>query len=168
MDTPAPVAVKKFEFIPFLISVLTTLAVGMSASAFTRPQIAGWYQQLHKPGFTPPPWVFGPVWTVLYIMMAVAGYLIWKRRCTVPAYYCSKAYYFLQLTFNFLWSFTFFFLHETVLALVVILMLLVSIGGSMYYFRKIYKTAAWLMLPYLLWVGYATALNLSICMLNGW
>ncbi len=166
MSTPEPADVTKFEFFPFSLSLLITLSIGFSASLFTRPEIKGWYQHIQKPGFTPPPWLFAPVWTLLYILMAVAAYLIWKRRNASNVYLCSKAYHFIQLLLNFLWSVTFFKLHQINLALAVIILLMIGIGGSMYYFSKVYKAAAWLLLPYLFWVAYATALNLSISLLN--
>jgi benzodiazapine receptor len=151
---------------PAPVRIGIALGVGISASLFTRPEIKGWYATLHKPGFTPPPWLFGPVWTVLYIMMAVAAYEVWKRRNESAVYACSKANYIIQLILNFLWSFTFFYLHQPVLALVVIISLVVSISGTLFYFGKIYRAAAWLLVPYLLWVGFATALNGAIVMLN--
>lgn len=166
MTTPVPVAARKTELLPLLLSILITLGIGVSASLVTRPQIAGWYQALHKPGFTPPPWLFGPVWTVLYVMMAVAAYHIWQRRSFAPVYLCSKASYFTQLLFNALWSVTFFSLHQTGLALCVILALGGSIIGCIVYFSRIYRPAAWLLAPYLLWVGYATALNAAIWVMN--
>ncbi|GAB2685346.1 hypothetical protein GCM10027037_03560 [Mucilaginibacter koreensis] len=98
--------------------------------------------------------------------MAIAAYQVWKRRDGSAAYGCSKAYYFIQLMLNFLWSFTFFYLHQPVMALVVIISLLVSIAGTMFYFGKIHRAAAWLLVPYLLWVCFATALNTAIVVLN--
>ncbi len=145
---------------------MITLGIGISASFYTRPEIQGWYRTLHKPAFTPPAWLFAPAWTLLYIMMAVAAYLIWKRRNTSAVYGCGKASYVLQLTLNFLWSLTFFRLHQTGLAMVIILCMAGSIAGTMFYFNKLYRPAAWLLLPYLLWVGYATALNAAIVLLN--
>jgi len=157
---------QKFQFIPFAISLLITLAIGFTASLFTRPQIAGWYNTLHKASFNPPSWLFAPVWTSLYIMIAIAAYLVWKRRNNSPAFTITAVIYAVQLLLNFSWSIIFFGLHGILPALVVIILLWISIVLNIRWFSKFNKIAAWLLVPYLLWVTFATALNLSIYLLN--
>jgi benzodiazapine receptor len=156
-----------FQFFPFLISLVITLVIAAVASLVTVPQVQSWYPHLNKPSFNPPNQLFGPVWSVLYIMIATAAYLVWKKRDDSALYNTTKWVYFLQLLFNFLWSIIFFGLHQILLALVVIVLLWISIVATMYYFSKFSKVAMWLLVPYLLWVSFATALNFSIYLLNG-
>lgn len=156
----------KFQFVPFMVSLLITLAIGIVASLFTTPQIPGWYATLQKPFFNPPNWLFAPVWTALYIMIATAAYLVWKRRDGTPLYTAAKQIYLLQLLFNFSWSIIFFGLHQVLAALVIIILLWLSIILTMFYFNHFSKTACWLLLPYLLWVSFASILNFSIEILN--
>jgi translocator protein len=134
-------------------------------SAFTSPAIAGWYETLIKPPFTPPSWLFGPVWTVLYLAMAVAGWLVWRRKgltgATLPL-----ALFGGQLVLNALWSVLFFGLREPGVALVEILLLWAVILATTLSFRSVSRTASWLLTPYLAWVTFAVALNLEIWRLN--
>ncbi len=166
MNNAAAGTRNRYRFFPLLISIIITLSIGFTASLFTRPEIAGWYQRIIKPSFTPPGWLFGPVWGLLYIMMAAAAWLIWQQRKTSLFYPCCRAAYFVQLLLNFLWSFTFFGLHQINLGLFIIIALLAGIVVNMYYFNKISKTAAWLLAPYLLWVSFASTLNIAIYYLN--
>ncbi|HVW97718.1 MAG TPA: TspO/MBR family protein [Mucilaginibacter sp.] len=156
----------KFQFIPFLISLLITLAIGFVASLFTRPQIAGWYSSLAKPSFNPPPWVFAPVWTCIYVMIAISAYLVWKRRGPNSTYHTAKYIYIFQLFLNFSWSIVFFGLHGIFPALLVIVALWIMILLNIRWFSKFSTAAAWLLVPYLLWVSFASVLNLSIYLLN--
>lgn len=157
---------RKFQFGPFIISLLITFAIGLVASLFTTPQIHGWYASLQKPVFNPPNWLFAPVWTALYMMIAIAAYLVWKRRNNSAAYRKARQIYFWQLLFNFSWSILFFGLHQILIALIVIALLWLSIIATMYAFNRFSKVACWLLLPYLLWVSFAGLLNFSIYMLN--
>ncbi|MBN1334221.1 MAG: tryptophan-rich sensory protein [Synergistales bacterium] len=150
-----------------LISSITLcLGTGMAGSFFTRASLSDWYMSLRKPWFTPPGWLFGPVWTILYIMMGIALYLVWAdprkglfRRRALWSFG-------VQLLLNFAWSLAFFGLRSPMLGLAVILALLISIAVTIYYFRIVSRTAAFLLYPYLLWVIFATFLNLSIWKLN--
>ncbi|WP_183564320.1 TspO/MBR family protein [Mucilaginibacter sp. SP1R1] len=159
-------SIRKFQFFPFVISLLITLSIGFVASLFTRPEIAGWYSTLKKPPFNPPAWLFAPVWTALYILIAIAAYLVWKHRSRKPVYKVTRAIYFIQLFLNFSWSIVFFGMHQVAGALVVIILLWISIGLSIMWFNKFNKTAGWLLVPYLLWVSFAGVLNASIYFLN--
>lgn len=156
----------KFQLLPFIISLVITLGIAATASYFTIPQVTGWYSTLHKPSFNPPDAVFGPVWTVLYIMIAIAAYLVWKRRDDTGAYHKARLVYLVQLLLNFSWSIVFFGQHQILAALIIIVLLLACIIANMYYFCKFSGAACWLLLPYLLWVSFATVLNFSIYMLN--
>lgn len=121
-----------------------------------------WYAGLQKPFFNPPDWVFGPVWSVLYVLVAIAG---WRIFCRVP-YGMTMRVWWVQLVLNFLWSPTFFGLQLPGLGLVVIVALLVAIVGFIALARRIDRLAAWLFAPYALWVAFATLLNFSIWWLN--
>jgi len=157
---------KGFQPIPFIISLAITLAIGFVASLVTRPQIAGWYSTLNKPSFNPPAWLFAPVWTAIYLLIAIAAYLVWKRRNLIVGYSTTATIYAIQLLLNFSWSIVFFGLHQILGALIVIVLLWISIILNIAWFGKFNKIAAWLLVPYLLWVSFATLLNLNIYLLN--
>ena len=157
---------KKFQFFPFLISLFITLAIGFTAFLFTRTEVASWYSTLNKPVFNPPSWLFAPVWTCIYILIAIAAYLVWERRNNSIDYLTTRTVYILQLVLNFSWSIVFFGLHEIVAALLVIILLWIMIVLNVRWFGKFSKTASWLLLPYFLWVSFAAILNYSIFSLN--
>jgi translocator protein len=113
--------------------------------------------------FNPPSWVFGPVWTVLYIMMGVAAWLVWRQGGDITL---ALWLFFIQLTFNFLWSFLFFNLHRVDLALIDITVLWISIAATLYAFWQVDVRAGLLLVPYLAWVSFASLLNASIWRLN--
>ncbi|MDN3582149.1 TspO/MBR family protein [Mucilaginibacter flavus] len=161
-----PAVSRKFQFFPFLISLLITLAIGFVASVVTRPEIAGWYSTLKKPVFNPPPQVFPLVWSVIYVMIATSAYLVWKHRSRKPAYIIARSVYITQLALNFSWSIVFFGLHQILLALIVIGLLWISILFNINWFSKYNKVAGYLLWPYLLWVTFAGVLNLAIYLLN--
>jgi len=141
-----------------LLFLLIVAAVAMSGVAF---QPGAWYAGLTKPFWTPPNWLFPPVWTLLYIMIAIAGWLIFSMPDTR-----LRLLWVIQLGLNALWSWLFFGLHHFAAGLVDILALLVSIGAILLLSRPISKTVTWLMLPYFLWVAYASTLNAGILILN--
>jgi tryptophan-rich sensory protein len=157
---------RKFQFLPFIISLAVTLFIGIVASLFTRPQINGWYSLLNKPVFTPPSWVFAPVWTCVYILIAVSAYLVWTRRDGSTDYLTARMVYIIQLALNFAWSIIFFGLHSLVGGLLVIILLWMMILLNIRWFGKLSKVASWLLMPYFLWVSYAAILNYSIFTLN--
>lgn len=161
-----PSSQRKFKPVALLISLVITLSIAYIASLFTRPEIAGWYSNLNKPAFNPPSWLFAPVWITLYIMIAVAAYLVWQKRERSETYTTTVIIYILQLLFNFSWSIVFFGMHQIFGALIIIVALLVTIILNINWFGRFSKTAAWLFVPYLLWVCFATLLNLSIYILN--
>ncbi|QQL50732.1 TspO/MBR family protein [Mucilaginibacter ginkgonis] len=156
----------KFQPIPYAVSLAMTLAIGGVASLFTRPEIEGWYSRINKPSFTPPSWAFPIAWTILYIMIATAAYLVWKKREPSIAYKNIRSIYFTQLFFNFIWSIVFFGMHQILGGLVIIIVLWLLIIFNIFAFARLSKPAAWLLVPYLLWVSFATALNFSIYLLN--
>jgi tryptophan-rich sensory protein len=152
------------DWLGLLVSIAITGAVSIVGSAVTLPEIPGWYASLNKPWFTPPNWMFGPVWTTLYLMMAVAAWLVW--RAAFGQARGALALYALQLALNLLWSVLFFGLQRIGLAALEIVILDVAIIATIIAFRRFSQAAAWLMVPYLLWVGYATGLTVAIWRLN--
>lgn len=157
---------RKRIFLPVIISVVICLFIGGMSGFATASSVQTWYPQLIKPSFTPPNYLFGPVWTVLYILMGIAAGLVWARG-THHSWVKTALYYFgLQLLLNGSWSLVFFGLKNPTLALAIILALLITIVFTIRGFRIVNKTAAWLMVPYLLWVLFASALNFSIVQLN--
>ena len=155
-----------FKFLPFFLSLIIPLSIGGVASFFTIPQIKSWYIYLHKPVFNPPNWLFGPVWTILYIMIGISAYLIWTGDSTRIHFIKARTIYIIQLVLNFSWSIVFFGMHQILMALIVIVLLWASIVININAFSKINKIAAWLLVPYLLWVSFAGLLNFSIYVLN--
>jgi tryptophan-rich sensory protein len=136
-----------------------------AAWAGSRFPPGAWYAGLVKPALTPPSWVFGPVWTLLYILMGVAAWMVWQRRgrAGVPL---ALTLFLLQLGLNVLWSFLFFGLQQPGLALLDIIALWLAILASLLAFRRLHRPAAGLLVPYLLWVSFAIYLNLQFWRLN--
>ncbi len=124
-----------------------------------------WYNTLNKPFFSPPNWVFGPVWTVLYILIAISGFVIWRKKTKVKKNKALKLFG-IQLILNLIWSPIFFGAHQILLAFIVIIFMLYFIYKTINAFFKIDKTAVYLLYPYLAWVSFATILNLSVWLLN--
>ncbi|TVR96547.1 MAG: tryptophan-rich sensory protein [Rhodospirillales bacterium] len=147
----------------FLAASVVVSAIG---GAVTAGSVETWYPRLIKPGFTPPDWVFGPVWTVLYVMMAVAAWLVWRRTGFVGGR-VPLGLYAVQLTLNLGWSVLFFGLRWIGVALAEIALLWVAIAATAITFGHVDRRAGWLLVPYLLWVGYATVLNAAIWQLQG-
>ncbi len=147
-----------------IISILTPLLVGFTSS-FLTPQFNGWYSSLSKPPFTPPNWVFGPVWAVLYILVGFSFYLVWKDR-DLKEFGGAAFIYFVHLGLNFLWSLLFFGFQNPDIAFIEIFLLLISVLFFTLEFYKLNKKTGYILVPYLLWVSFAAILNFSISILN--
>jgi translocator protein len=142
------------------------LAVTFAAATMGAFFLPGeWYARLQKPPWNPPNWIFGPVWTVLYAVMAVAAWLVWKRG-GLTAQRTALSLFFLQLLFNALWSPLFFGLHRPGLAFVDLLLLWTVLLGTVAAFWKAHRPAGGMMLPYLVWVTFAGTLNFAVWRLN--
>ncbi len=149
--------------------VLCELA-GVAGSVFTFPAITGWYATLAKPSFTPPSWVFGPAWTILYALMGAALYLVWREKAhntensseVKPALFVFG----LQLALNVLWSVVFFGLRAPGAALFEIILLWISVIASIVFFLRVSRDAALLLVPYFFWVSFAATLNFYVWLLN--
>jgi benzodiazapine receptor len=149
------------------IAITICLMVGYSSSNVTRSGTETWYPTIIKPVFNPPNWIFMPVWTILFVLMGIAAGLVWNRTKEQNAEVKTALGFFLiQLALNALWSYLFFGLKNPFLALIEIVLLWLMIYETYLKFFKINKTAGYLLIPYLAWVGFATILNASICWLN--
>ncbi len=158
---------KIINFLKLIIALALPLVAGVVGSAFTVSVITGWYVGLVKPVLNPPSWVFGPVWTVLYLLMGVALWLVWVDMAAAPvARQRALILFTVQLVLNMLWSIIFFGLQSPGWALVDIILLWLAIFVTIITFIKVSKMAAWLLLPYILWVSFAIYLNFSIWILN--
>jgi benzodiazapine receptor len=149
-----------------VICVIACLAAGAIGSVFTRSAISTWYATLQKPFFSPPNWLFAPVWTVLYILMGIAAFLVWRKGLENRQVRIALVVFLIQLILNALWSVVFFGLESPLYGLIVISILWVAILVTVIKFFTISRAASVLMWPYLPWVTFAAALNASVWLLN--
>ncbi len=148
------------------ISILICLLPGLIGSRITSKAIPEWYAYLKKPSFTPPNWVFGPAWTTLYVLMGIALFLVWRKGISTPGVKVALIVFAIQLVINAIWTPVFFGLRSPGGGLIVIVALWITILFAIIRFIPISKTAGFLLFPYIAWVSFATALNLSIYRLN--
>lgn len=156
---------KHSGILTLIICLLIPLVTGSLSGLANVGSLNDWYVQLNKPSFNPPGYLFGPVWTVLYLLMGVSLYLIWKSP-TGKQRTNALIIFGVQMFLNFAWSFMFFYFRQIGLALIDIIALWLMIVYMIVNFYKINKVAANIQIPYLLWVSFATILNASIWMLN--
>lgn len=145
--------------------ILTNLA-GIIGSLFTAPNIPGWYAGLVKPSLNPPSWVFAPVWTALFVLMGVSLFLLWREGTDRPPVRAALLVFGLQLVLNLLWSALFFGLQSPLLGLIEILVLWLAIVATILLAYRVSRPAAYLLVPYLVWVSFATYLTWAIWTLN--
>jgi tryptophan-rich sensory protein len=161
MKTGAKIGWKKL-----IVSILICQFAGVFGSLFTYPEITTWYASLNKPAFTPPNWLFGPAWTILFTLMGVSLYLVWRKDAEAAVKRKALYVFALQLGLNALWSFLFFGLHSPLFGLAGILLMLASILATILLFYRIDRKAAYVLLPYICWVSFAALLNYSVWVLN--
>ena len=151
------------KILTFFLFLFVTFTASLIGSVTTINFKEPWYSLLNKPAFNPPDWIFGPVWTTLYLMMTIAIWFFWhtKNRDMNTVYI-----YFIHLIFNTTWSIVFFVFHNIELALVVLILLIALIINLILRFRRVKMISAYLMIPYLLWCSYALILNISLIILN--
>jgi benzodiazapine receptor len=149
-----------------VICIGACLAAGFIGSMFTTPAIPTWYAGLVKPPFSPPNWVFGPVWTTLYVLMGIAAYIVWRKGTGTAQVRSGLTLFTIQLIFNLLWSVFFFGLRSPLAGVIIIVILLVLILLTMIRFFRVSILAGWLMVPYIVWVTFASALNIAVWVLN--
>ena len=153
--------------------IILSEGAGVIGSVFTAPAIPGWYAALARPALAPPNWVFGPVWTALFLLMGVAAFLVWKQHSDIlknvrvlRMWRVGMSLFIAQLVLNVLWSFIFFGLHSPGAAFAYIFLLWLAIVATIAAFAKVSRPAAWLLVPYIVWVTFATYLNYMIWVLN--
>lgn len=153
------------DVLAFVLLVGLCLGVGGLGGAVTTESVTTWYTTLNKPTFNPPNWIFGPVWTALYILMGIAAWRVWRAadRDTARG---PLAVFALQLAVNLGWSVAFFGLRNPGLAVIVILALDLLVLATALMFRRIDRLAAWLLVPYLAWISFATVLSITIWRIN--
>jgi translocator protein len=156
----------KTDYKKLAAAVLVCLSAGFIGSFFTMSSIPIWYATIQKPTFNPPNWVFGPVWTTLYVLMGISAYLVWMKGWDKKEVRNALAIFAVQLVLNTLWSIIFFGANKLFYAFVEIVFLWMAIVATLFLFNRISRNAALLLVPYLLWVSFAAFLNYSIWQLN--
>lgn len=154
------------KFIIPIFFVLISQFAGIVGSIFTVPAIATWYAKLTKPSFNPPGWIFGPVWILLYTMMGISAYLVWQKWGESGMARVGVMLFFVHLIFNALWSYLFFGLKNPMFAFFEIIVLWLMILAMIIIYYQINKTASYLLIPYIMWVSFASVLNFYIWKLN--
>lgn len=152
------------KWIRLVITILICQMAGIIGSIFTMPSIPTWYASLSKPWFSPPNWLFGPVWITLFTLMGISLYLIWDKG--LKSVKIPLTIFGVQLILNIVWSFLFFGLESPFIAFIEIIILWISIALTIISFYRVSKKAGLILLPYIIWVSIATALNYYIWILN--
>lgn len=159
-------SIPNFNLFRFVISIILTLGAGFIGSLTTRQAISTWYVTINKPPISPPNWLFAPVWTILFILMGIAFYLVWNKGISSPGVKTAIVLFLLQLVLNVVWSFLFFGLRSPMTAFIEIIPLWIAILFTIIYFFKVSPVAGYLLIPYILWVSFASILNGWIAILN--
>jgi tryptophan-rich sensory protein len=156
---------KSINWKTLIFAILLCQGAGLIGSIFTFDAIPTWYATLTKPSFSPPNFLFGPVWTTLYTLMGISLYLLWKaKKSTAQAK--ALSYFYIQLFLNTIWSIIFFGFKNPELALIEIILMWLAIVATMIKAYSVDKRATYLLIPYILWVSFATMLNAAIALLN--
>ncbi|MBS3818024.1 tryptophan-rich sensory protein [bacterium] len=146
--------------------ILLSQLAGLIGSLFTAPSVDTWYTTLQKPSFTPPGWLFAPVWTTLYILMGISAFIVWRKGWKNPLVKWALGIFLFQLILNALWSVLFFGLKQPLIAFGEIVLLWLAVGVMIFNFHKVSRWAAYLQFPYILWVTFAALLNGFLWILN--
>lgn len=149
-----------------IIAVAIPLLIGSTSAFFTVTGVGSWYQTINKPSWNPPDYIFGPVWTTLYVLMGISLFLVWKSGTDVGTKRKAIVLFAIQLVLNFFWSFIFFDQHLVGAAFAEIVVMWLLIVLTIFAFARISKLAAWLLVPYISWVSFAAFLNYTIWQLN--
>lgn len=152
--------------IRILIAVLVCLGIGFIGSIATQTSVDTWFVTLSKPSFNPPSWLFAPVWTLLYVLMGVAAGIVWSKGFHHLWVKTALYHFGFQLILNAGWSIAFFGYQSPLAGLIIIIALIVLVLITFKWFKIVSKTAAYLLIPYILWIGFAAALNFEIWRLN--
>jgi len=149
-----------------VLCIAVPLIIGIIGSVFTMPEVGNWYAGLNKPSFNPPAWIFGPVWTLLYILMGISLWLVIKDGMSSRPVQQAVALFAVQLGLNLAWSIIFFGMHLIAVAFIEILVLFVFIMATTLAFKRINPTAGWLFIPYICWTAFASVLTGTLWLLN--
>ncbi len=154
------------NFLKLLLCVALAQAAGLIGTIFTMPAIDSWYATLARQELAPPNWIFAPVWTTLYVLMGIAAFLVWQKGIDKKEVKIALIVFGVQLILNTLWSIIFFGFQSPLWAFVELVFLWTAIMATIVTFAKVSKVAAWLLIPYILWVSFAGYLNFMIFWLN--
>ncbi len=154
------------DIVKLIISVVACLAAGFIGSIFTNASIPTWYAALKKPAYAPPNWVFAPVWTILFVLMGIAAYLVWRQGWNTSTVKTGLILFIVQLLFNMFWSFAFFTMRSPLFGFVVIIILWFLILFTIIYFSNVSTVAGVLLIPYIVWVSFASILNFMLWRFN--
>ncbi|MEK7159830.1 MAG: TspO/MBR family protein [Patescibacteria group bacterium] len=154
------------DYVKLVVAIAVSELAGIIGAVFTAPSIPIWYDGLIKPILNPPSWIFGPVWTTLYLLMGIAAFIVWKKGLNRKEVKVALAIFLVQLILNSFWSIIFFSWHNLTAALVEIIFLWLAIVANIIVFYKISKPAGWLLVPYILWVSFAMYLTFALWLLN--
>jgi tryptophan-rich sensory protein len=157
---------KPINIIKLISAIVICQLAGFIGSIFTTPAIAAWYASINKPSFNPPNWIFSPVWISLFVLMGIALYLVWKKGFKSKQVKIASSAFGTQLFLNVIWSVLFFGLKSPFYAFIEICILWIAIMFTIIKFYKISKIAAYLLLPYIIWVSFAAVLNFAIFWIN--
>ncbi len=157
---------KQSDILKLIASLIICQLAGFVGSLFTTPSIPTWYASLEKPSFTPPNWVFSPVWISLFVLMGISLFLVWQKTLHYPGVKTAMLWFGVQLALNMYWSALFFGLKSPFLAFIEIVLLWVAIFITIFKSFKVSRLAGVLLVPYFFWVSFATALNYAIWNLN--
>ncbi len=158
--------VDRVKLFKLIFCIIICQLAGIIGSFATAPAISNWYQFLNKPIFTPPSWLFAPVWISLYILMGIATYIVWNKGLDELNNKIGLLFFSIQLGFNTIWSIIFFGFKSIIGGLIVIFVLDISVIVTIIFYFKVSKTAGTLLIPYIIWLSIATALNYSLLLLN--
>ena len=156
---------KIIDILRLIASILLCQVAGFLGALFTTPAIPTWYKTLNKPFFTPPNWIFSLVWISLFLLMGISLFMVWRRQ-DHPKFKTALIFFFVQLILNILWSVAFFGLKSPLLGLIDIILLWIAILLTILNFLKVSKIGGLLLVPYLIWVSFATLLNFFLWILN--
>jgi translocator protein len=154
------------KLLKFVACIALCQSAGLLGSFFTVPAVPTWYATLNKPAFSPPSWLFGPVWISLYTLMGISLFLVWNTTEDRPQFKKGMLFFFIQLVFNALWSVFFFGFRSPLAGLIDMVVLWSAIVVTFFYFIKLSQWAGILLLPYLAWVSFAFILNFNLWILN--
>ncbi len=165
-NIPVSIMSQKINFYKLLASILLCQLAGAIGAVFTASSLENWYLLLEKPAFNPPSWIFSPVWILLYTLMGISLYIVWEKGVQQRDVKIGLLIFGIQLGLNTLWSFLFFGLRSPYYAFIEIILLWFAILLTIIQFRRISKTASYLLIPYILWVSFAMLLNYYLWILN--